>query len=102
MTVIREWRGRAAIDRQDAYPAHFAAHVKPALTATPGFMNALLVKRRRDDLIEYVVLTKWRDMEAIKAFAGETPERAVVEPGAVAALVDFNEFVSHYIVSDEA
>lgn len=102
MSIIREWRGRTTVESQEAYPAHFARHVKPALKAQPGFINASLARRRLGESVEYVVLTKWRDMEAIKAFAGETPERAVVEPGAVAALVEFDEFVSHFVVIDEA
>lgn len=102
MSVIREWRGRTTVERQDAYPAHFASHVKPALKAQPGFISASLSRRSLGKGVEYIVLTKWRDMEAVKAFAGETPERAVVEPGAVAALVEFDEFVSHFLVIDEA
>ena len=37
-------------------------------------------------------------MEAIQAFAGSNFANAVVEPGAAAALVDFDETVQHYEV----
>jgi hypothetical protein len=40
-------------------------------------------------------------MAAIRAFAGRAIERAVVEPGAVAALTRYERTVRHYaIVSD--
>ena len=37
-------------------------------------------------------------MNVIRVFAGNDVDRAVVEPGAVAALVDFNDRVQHYEV----
>lgn len=37
-------------------------------------------------------------MDAIRAFGGSNPERAVVEPGAVAALTDYDKTVRHYQV----
>jgi hypothetical protein len=37
-------------------------------------------------------------MEAVRRFAGDEPERAVVEPAARAVLSDFDESVRHYEV----
>ncbi len=99
--VVREWRGRAALDRVDAYPKHFKESVVPQLRGIAGFAGAQLCRRPLDDRVEFVVLTRWRSMEAVCAFAGPTPERAVVEPGAVAALIDFDRTVRHYEVIDE-
>jgi hypothetical protein len=42
------------------------------------------------------VLTAWESMEAVRGFAGDDPERAVVEPEARAVLSDFDESVRHY------
>ncbi|MGK6316097.1 antibiotic biosynthesis monooxygenase family protein [Neorhizobium sp. DT-125] len=99
--IIREWRGRASPSNTDAYPAHFRSHVVPELQALPGFIGAHLSRRALGDRTEFVVLTRWRDMDAIRAFAGDTPDKAVVEPGAVAALIEFDDFVEHYEVVEE-
>jgi hypothetical protein len=48
------------------------------------------------------VLTRWKSMDAIREFAGGEIDKAVVEPGAVAALIDFDAKVQHYEVIDEA
>jgi Ethanolamine utilization protein EutJ (predicted chaperonin) len=40
-------------------------------------------------------------MDAIRAFAGMDVEKAVVEPGAVAALMEFDSRVRHYDVVEE-
>ena len=37
-------------------------------------------------------------MDVIRGFAGSDVDRAVVEPGAVAALVGFDDRVQHYEV----
>jgi hypothetical protein len=51
--------------------------------------------------VEFLVLTRWRSIEAIRAFAGDEITRAVVEPGAVAPLIDFDATVTHYEVLEE-
>ena len=96
--IIREWRGRADAERAEAYPRHFREHVLPDLRRLPGFLGADLCRRRQGEQIEFLVLTRWQSMDAIRAFAGPDPERAVVEPGAVAALVEFDASVRHYEV----
>ena len=96
--IIREWRGRAATSDAEAYPKHFRTKVVPELRQVPGFVGADLSRRALDDKIEYVVLTKWHSMDVIRGFAGSDVGKAVVEPGAVAALVDFDDRVNHYEV----
>ncbi|MDB5550580.1 MAG: hypothetical protein JWL86_564 [Rhizobium sp.] len=100
--IIREWRGRAALSKRDAYPAHFRTNVLPELRMLSGFLGAHLSSRDIDGGIEFLVLTRWESLEAIAAFASDPINRAVVEPGAVAALVEFNDFVVHYEVIEEA
>lgn len=96
--IIREWRGRAPRTRDGEYPTHFRKAVVPELRNVPGFLGATLSKREEDERVEFVVLTRWKSMEAVRAFAGADPNRAVVEPGAVAALSDYDHTVRHYEV----
>ena len=94
--IIREWRGRALPSREDEYPDHFNNTVLPHLKTLPGFKGAQLCRRRENDLLEFVVLTRWESLDAIQAFAGPHPERAVVEPAAIAALTDYDSSVQHH------
>jgi len=100
--IVRAWRGRAAPAMPDAYPEHFRYRVLPSLRAMPGFLGASLLRHDRPDEIEFLLLTRWASHEAIRAFAGEHPDRAVVEPEAVEALVSFDATVRHYDVIEEA
>ena len=99
--IIRAWRGRASRSRSDAYPRHFCEAVVPALRDVPGFLGAELSRRAEGDRVEFLVLTRWQSMEAIRAFAGAAIDKAVVEPGAVAALDVFDDTVRHYEVIEE-
>ncbi len=94
--IVRTWRGRTTSAWADAYPRHFHHTVMAELKAIPGFLGADLLKEEKDGQVEYFVLTRWASREAIKAFAGDDYEQAVVEPEAVAALDDFDRTVRHY------
>ena len=96
--IIREWRGRARRSQADAYPRHFRERVISELRDIPGFMGAQLSRRDVDGGVEFLVLTQWQSMDAIRGFAGTEVDKAVVEPGAAAALVEFDERVRHYEV----
>jgi heme-degrading monooxygenase HmoA len=98
--IVREWRGRAELDKADAYPRHFRERVAPELRKIPGFIGAELLHRRAEDGVEFVVLTRWRSMEALRAFAGDDIDKAVVEPDAAAALFAFEKTALHYEAID--
>jgi heme-degrading monooxygenase HmoA len=96
--VVRAWRGYAAPDAAEAYPAHLLGSVRPKLQQLAGFRGMYLLRREGSAEIEFLVLTLWDSMEAVRAFAGERPELAVVEPAARAALARFDTTVQHYEV----
>jgi heme-degrading monooxygenase HmoA len=100
--IVREWRGRATRSQADAYPRHFRERVISELREVPGFMGAQLSRRDVDGGVEFLVLTQWQSMDAIRGFAGTEVDKAVVEPGAAAALVEFDERVRHYEVVETA
>lgn len=96
--VVRAWRGYGAVTEGEAYPRHLLRSVRPKLEQLPGFRGLYLLRRREPEEIEFLVLTLWESMDAVRAFAGEQPELAVVEPEARAALVRFDNMVDHYEV----
>jgi hypothetical protein len=75
--------------------------VLPRLQRIEGFLGASLLREDRPNDIEFLVLTRWASMDAIRAFAGEFVSRAVVEPDAVAGLMTFDETVQHYDIVEE-
>jgi heme-degrading monooxygenase HmoA len=92
----------ATPDKVRAYRDHLVGVVLPELHKLPGFQGLDLCEVPRGDLVELMVISRWQSMEAVKAFAGSTPDKAVVEPGAKAVLAEYDEFVTNYEVTLEA
>jgi heme-degrading monooxygenase HmoA len=99
--IIREWRGTASRSNAQAYPKHFHDNVVPELRSIAGFAGAQLSRRDCDNNVEFLVLTRWQSLDAVDAFAGPDIDKAVVEPDAAAALVEFETTVRHYEVIEE-
>lgn len=102
MTILREWRGRAAPDKIDAVLAHYRENLKPVMTATQGFLGASFGRRDLGGVVEFVLVTQWRDMAAVEAFAGPAPEKAVLPAGTKDVLTDTDTFVRLYEIVDQA
>ncbi len=89
--IVRIWRGRAMADKAEAYVRHVTGTVFPELGRIAGHAGASLLQRTEAGQVEFLALTLWESMEAIRQFAGAAPERAVVEPEARAGLFEFDD-----------
>jgi heme-degrading monooxygenase HmoA len=63
--------------------------------STPGNRAAYILRREDGDRTEFVTLTFWDSMEAIRGFAGDDVERAVFYPEDDRFLVE-RETVAHH------
>ena len=101
--IARLWSARASPAQAPAYAAHLRARVLPALRAVDGYAGALLLERPDGNGVELLVLTWWRSEAAIRAFAGDDLEAAVVAGEAATLLAAFDARVRHYrlVVRDD-
>ncbi len=97
--IARTWRGQATTENAGSYYRHFTTNVAPHLKNIAGHQGAYLLRREADGHVEFLAVTLWDSIEAIKKFAGSNPEVAVVEPEARATLSQFDDFVRHYEVA---
>jgi len=98
--IVRTWYGRAAnAANADAYTRHLEQSVFPKLGQIAGHRGAYLLRRDLDGHVEFLVLTMWESMDAVRAFAGDNPRIAVVEPAARAVLAEYDTTVNHYEVA---
>ncbi len=101
MTILREWRGRGKPANDDAIYEHYSSKVKPLLTASPGFEGVAFGKRDLGMLVEYVLVSYWRDMDCVKIFAGPAVDKAVLPEGTSDVLLDTDMFVRHFEIIDK-
>jgi heme-degrading monooxygenase HmoA len=96
--IAREWRAWAVPPNDALYEEHFRTAVLAHLREIPGCMGAHLLRREVDGEVELVVVTYYASLEAVRAFAGDDLERAVVAPEAQRVLARFDERCRHYDV----
>lgn len=99
--IVRSWRGKTSVAKAPDYERHFHESVVPDLKKIDGLIGATLYKQAGPTGVEFLVLTRWKSMDAVRAFAGPNPEKAVVGPDAIVALVDYDRTVQHYEVVEE-
>jgi heme-degrading monooxygenase HmoA len=99
VSVARVWRGFAARERADAYLEHLQRDTLPLLRGIDGHQGAYVLRRDGDGEVEFVVITLWDSLDAVRAFAGDDYEAAVVPPQARRLLSRFDERAAHYEVA---
>ena len=97
--IARVWRGWTRTDQADLYEEHYHDEVLPTLRRVPGFCDARLLRREAGAETEFVSLVYLDDLDAVRAFAGDDYEAAVVADDARRVLVRFDEKVVHYDVA---
>jgi heme-degrading monooxygenase HmoA len=94
--ISRQWRGLAKPDCSQAYADHLRGETFPAIRKLPGFLRASILRRTLREGVEYLVVTEWANLEAIRQFAGDNVERAVVPPAVREMMLEYDQVVSHY------
>ena len=94
--VSRLWHGWTSRENADAYQQLLQARILPGIHRVRGYRGAYLLRRDVKEGVEFVTLTFFDSLEAVRAFAGEEYEVAVVPPEARKLLSRFDEKSTHY------
>jgi heme-degrading monooxygenase HmoA len=97
--IARMWRGWTKPENAAGYERVFNTIVLPHLDGVEGYKEAFLFRRDVNDEVEFVVLTLFESIKAVKRFAGEDYESAVISDEAKAVLKHFEKRVAHYEIA---
>jgi heme-degrading monooxygenase HmoA len=97
--IGRMWRGSTSRENADAYEQILRTNVLPELGAIAGSRGAFVMRRDVEDGVEFVTLTLFDSLEAVREFAGPDYETAVIIPEAEALLSDFDAKARHYEIA---
>ena len=98
MAIARIWKGTTRAADADRYVGYLRRTGLADFAATPGNEAAYCLRRIEGNEAEFTIISLWRDLEAVEAFAGPEPELAVFYPEDDAFLVRRDELVSHHEV----
>ncbi len=99
--ISRHWKGIAGNEKADSYIDHLKKDTFPKLSKIDGFIRGSILLRRIEQGTEFLIITDWESMEAIRAFAGDPADAAVVPPVVHEMMVDYDRKVLHYEVDTE-
>jgi len=94
--VARLWRGFTEPGNADAYERLLREEILPGIARVPGYLGARLLRRAMGDEVEFVTLTMFRSLDAVRAFAGPDYETAVIPAVARKLLRRFDSTAAHY------
>lgn len=101
-TIARIWRGRTPAAKADEYARYLEANGITKIRATAGNRGVTVLRRTDGDKAEFVVISIWESIEAVKNFAGADYQKAVILPRDREYLTEVEPNVLHYeILSEE-
>ena len=98
--ISRIWHGRTTPANAPVYEALLKEEIFVGIQdrRIPGFRNIQLLRREIGAEIEFVTIMRFDSLDAVREFAGEDYEAAVVPPKARAVLSHFDQRSQHYEV----
>ncbi len=94
--ISRHWRGVVKSPLAEAYLQHLQTETFPSILELPGFVSASILRRSVSNGVEFLVVTQWASIEAIRSFAGAEVETAVVPQKVQDMMVTYDRTVRHY------
>ncbi len=96
--ILRIWHGWTTPKDADAYEALLKDEIFVGIANRniPGYHGIRLLRRDVDHEVEFVTIMTFDGLDAVRQFAGEDYEAAVVPPKARAVLARFDARSQHY------
>ena len=94
--IARIWYGRTPESKKEDYVEVIRRTGVDSMHEVTGNRGVYVLRRTVGEEAEFIVLSLWDSMEAIKKFAGPEPERAVYYPEDDAYLREKTPEVHHY------
>lgn len=98
--IARVWTGAVRTNDAEVYADYIRATGFAEYGHTAGYRGAWLLQRREGDRTQIIAVSLWDSVEAIRAFAGDDIDAAVLYPEDERYLIDGASSVAHYDVID--
>jgi heme-degrading monooxygenase HmoA len=98
--IARTWTGRVRRADAEEYAGYIRETGFTEYARTAGNLGAWMLRRDEGERTEFITLSLWESEDAIRAFAGDDIEAAVLYPEDERYLIG-GSTVAHYEVVDE-
>ena len=94
--IARIWRGHTRSEDAESYTKFIEKTGLTDYRATPGNLGAAILRKSGATTTEFLVLSFWEDLDAIRKFAGSDVEKAHYYPEDDHYLLGKEPRVTHY------
>jgi heme-degrading monooxygenase HmoA len=94
--IARMWHGWTKQSDADVYENLLRNEMFPSMRRIQGFEGAYLLRRAAGNELEFVTVTLFTSLDAVRRFAGDNYETAVLHPQAAGLLSRYDAKSVHY------
>jgi heme-degrading monooxygenase HmoA len=101
--IARSWSGTVPAARADDFAIHLMNTGVAEAGAIDGCERISILRRSEGDRVRFVMISYWRDEQALRCFARDQVDEAVLYPGDELFRLEADEQASNYeLIYDEA
>lgn len=94
--IARLWHGYTNPKNAPVYEQMLLSEILPGIHRIKGYQGSYLMTREVGDEVEFITITLWESLDAVRQFAGSDYAKSVIEPKAAALLVRHDNESVHY------
>ena len=98
--IARIWRGMTAASNADEYLEYLRLTGMREYEETDGNRGVFVLRHTQGEHTEFILLSLWDSMDAVRRFAGENADIAKYYPRDAHYLLELEPHVRHYEVAD--
>lgn len=101
--IERIWHGWTDLENADKYERLLQEEIFPEIAGkdVDGYYGIRLLRRSRDDEVEFITIMRFESMNSVAEFAGDDYETAYVPSDAREVLTRFDDRAQHYEVREQ-
>ena len=98
--IVRVWSGRTSEAKAPEYERFLKETAYPDYGDVEGNRGWLLLRRQKEGAVEFMFVSLWESMDALRSYAGDAVERPKYYAQDRAALLELPERADHYEMVD--
>ncbi len=78
--IMRIWHGRTRVSDGDRYAEFMRERAAPDYSSVDGLQKLYFLRKDKEKVSHFLLLTLWDSMDAVMKFAGDVPDKAKYYP----------------------
>ena len=94
--IARLWHGYTKPEDAPTYHDMLLKSILPGIHRIAGYKGSYVLRKDVDEEVEFITITFWESLNAIREFAGPDYEKCVIAPDAAGLLTRHDAHSTHY------